>query len=375
MKKRKLICVVTGYKGGNYGTKLQSTALCKFFELHGCEVLILEEFKCKSFLILHPTILLNRIMCKINRKKTRKFFDPSVYEISEKRNLRLKMYEADIYKPIRINKLSQWNNLKKCKSIFVVGSDIIWQPSFGPPGYYFLDFTYRSSLTKYSYATSIGANELPKKYYKLYRKYLNDFNGVSVREQKAADMLNAIVDIKVIQRIDPTLLHTPEFWNKFADKAQIPDKIKPGQFIFCYFVMDDKRYWEYVSKVVNSTGYTAAVLPMHHNDEKQPYHIITEGTPYEFLWLIKNAAFICTDSFHVCAFSLNYKKEFYLLRRSRKDEDAKYDDFFERYGLTDRTVTDESKFIRNKEIDFESAHLKLDEDRKTAYEYISSMLN
>ena len=372
--KNKTVCVVTGYKGGNYGTKLQSTALCKFFEKKGYQTYILNSFKSYAFYLLHPYVLYNRLMCKLNRKKTVQFFDPSVYEIGQQRQEMLRKYEEKVYHPLTIDTLRSWNAFKKNNPIMVVGSDIIWQPAFGPPGYYFLDFTFHSGLRKFSYATSIGANELPKEYHKYYRRYLDDFTGVSVREQKAADMLNEIVDTTVIQRIDPTLLHRPDFWDTFSNQAVVPAELKQGQFIFCYFVMDDQRYWDYVKIIAQETGFKVAILPMHHIDEEQPYVVLNNGTPCEFLWLIKNSAFICTDSFHACAFSLNYRKEFYLLRRKRKDEDAKYNDFFARYGLEDRVVENETMFTRKPDIDYKTAHKRLEEDRIKAYQFIDEML-
>ena len=126
--------------------------------------------------------------------------------------------------------------------------------------------------------------------------------------------------------------------------------------------------------VQQKTGMELVVLPMHKRDEDAGYTTILDGTPYEFVWLIKNAAFICTDSFHACAFSLNYSKEFYLLRRMRKDEDSKYDDFLTRYGLEGRCITDESQFVRMPEIDYKKAHSQLAQDRQKAYAYISQIL-
>ena len=369
------ICVVTGYEGENYGTKLQSTALCKYFEQMGYSTMILNKFRVMPWFLLHPNLLINRLINYMHIKRNRAFFEPSPYTISKNRNYRLHQYEKENYNILTINKYSIWKEILKSKCHFIVGSDIIWQPSFGIPGKWFLDFTYHTKLRKFSYATSIGANELPKKYFPYYRKYLSEFSAIGVREKKAVILLKSIIDQEVVNVIDPTLLHDVTFWDQYAVKAKIPKGIKEGAFIFCYFVMDDFRYWEYMKLVAKKSKLQIVVLPMHVRDEQTPYTIITDGTPYEFVWLIKNAAFICTDSFHACAFSLNYKKEFYLLRRARKDEDAKYDDFFERYGLKERNIKDETVFIRNKNIDYVTAHKQLKVDRQFAYEFISRALD
>lgn len=43
------ICVVTGFTGENYGTKLQSTALCRYFEQIGYDTVILNGFYWQMF--------------------------------------------------------------------------------------------------------------------------------------------------------------------------------------------------------------------------------------------------------------------------------------------------------------------------------------
>ncbi len=379
------IIVVTGFRGGNYGTKLQSTALCKYFEKLGYNTSILEKFSYKGYFIKHPDIGIARILKRtLSRNDTKKFFDDKEhYYYSKERENKLANYDETVYNPVTIATGDQYSNLLSNNAIFVVGSDIIWQPAMGVPGYWFLDFIYHTKLKRFSYATSIGANELPKKYYRYYKKYLSKFSAIGVRERTAVKLLEPIVKREVIQVIDPTLLHDTVFWDQFANKASFSNFcINPHQYVFCYFVMHDARYWEYMKLVRNyldsnpeTKEYKIVVLPMHKMDEEQPYTVITEGTPYEFVYLIKNASFIVTDSFHVCAFSLNYKKEFYLLRRARKDEDSKYDDFFSSYGLTGRSIENENVFVRKQRIDYEEAHMKLAEDRAFAYEFINKALS
>ena len=138
--------------------------------------------------------------------------------------------------------------------------------------------------------------------------------------------------------------------------------------------MNDPRYWEYVKIVKDAVGLQVIVLPMHEQDELQPYTIVSDGTTYEFLWLIKNASLICTDSFHACVVSLIYHKEFYLLRRSRKAENAKYDDLLRQYRLEDRLVNDEHSFIRKSKIDYSYVDEQLEKDRESANGYLKQTL-
>ena len=374
MKTQK-ICIVTSHNCMNYGSGLQATALYKYIESKGFDVILLNQWRVYQQMLYHPSLLYNRICVILNRRNERKFFSSS-YQISEERKNKIKQYEEHILEIKSVSYFTnrQWNETVKEKTCFVAGGDIIWNPARGYPSKFFLDFAYCSHLKMFSYASSVGEKFLPKKYYRAYRKYLSAFDHIGVRERSAACMIEKIIHKPVETVLDPTLLMDSIFWDFYADKAEISISIDNKGYVLCYFVMNDPRYWDYVRSIKEETGLQIIVLPMHNSHENQPYSIIYDGAPCEFVWLIKNAAFICTDSFHACAFALNYKKEFYLLRRARKSEDDKFDDFLSRYGLTDRNVKDESRFIRKTYIDYEEAHKRLQEDRQKSFKYLDTAL-
>lgn len=367
------IYILTFGGGINYGSCLQATALCRKFNELGYDASIVTRFAVPSVFIRHPQLFLVRMINKFHSDAREKFFNSVPYEVSPERKHRLELFEHEHIKTIDIIENKQWNNIVKNNGIFVVGSDIIWQPALGYPGRNFLDFAYYYGVKMFSYASSFGAKQLPEKYYSLYRKYLSAYVGVSVREKTAARMLGDITGIDVKNVVDPTLLLERKEWDVISQQAVLSINIPP-KYILCYFVMEDPRYWEYIRKVYDNTKIPVIVLPMHFLDETQPYSIIKDGSPYEFIWLIKNAEIVFTDSFHACVFSIIYEKEFYLLRRSRKDEDAKYDDFLTRYGLISRQISDESVFNRESNINFETAKTNIAKDRFYSIEYIKSCL-
>lgn len=369
----KNIYILTFGGGINYGSCLQATALARKFEELGYDVSFVTRFAVPSVFIRHPQLFLVRVVNKLHSGERERFFNSVPYEVSSERKHRIELYEREHTKTVEITDNKQWKDIVRNKSIFVVGSDIIWQPALGYPGRNFLDFAYYSGLKMFSYASSFGSKQLPAKYYSLYRKYLNAYAGVSVREKSAANMLKNITGIDVKNVVDPTLLLERKDWDVFAERAKLSVDV-PAKYILCYFVMDDSRYWRYISIVRNTTNLPVVVLPMHCSDETQPYTIIKDGTPYEFIWLIKNAEFVFTDSFHACVFSTIYEKEFYLMRRSRKDEDAKYDDFLIRFGLSSRQIKDETVFRRDSNLNFDTARDNIVEDRLYSIKYIENCL-
>lgn len=369
------ICVVTWYSSSNYGTQLQAASLCKYLEGKGMDVYILHKFKVKKYMFKHPRMLISRIKMKLHTKEKDKFFHPVSYEVIPEQHKNINRYVKDNFKPIDINSAEQWNNIIKEKWTFITGSDIIWQPALGSPNKMFLDFAMYEDLPRIAYASSTGAKTLPEKYYKDYKRLLSGFRAISTREQNSASFFSELLGRKVYKVIDPTLLHDKEFWDTFAAKAKI-ESVPKGKYILCYFVMNDPRYWEYMKMVKEKcSDHTIIVLPMHHEDEAQGYFTFTTGTAYEFIRLISEADYIVTDSFHAGVFSFIYDKEFYILKRARSDEDEKFNDFVDRYGLRNRIITDESKFERIEEHDYSEGKLQLQKDREFAYDFLKNALD
>ena len=370
----KKICVVTWYKSPNYGTQLQSASLCSYLKEQGLDVYILHSFKVKEYLAKHPSLLISRVKMKLHTKEKEKFFHPVAYEVTPEQQKNIDRYISDNFKPLDITTMAQWKKIIDEKWMFITGSDIIWQPALGAPNKMFLDFAMYEKLPRIAYASSTGAKELPQKYYKDYKRLLKGFRAISTREQNSADFFSELLGRKVHKVIDPTLLHDKDFWDGFADRAQLGDLINK-KYILCYFVMDDPRYWEYVKKVADTApDAEIVVLPMHYSDEKSEYTVIKTGTAYEFISLIKNSMFIVTDSFHAAVFSFIYDKEFYVLKRARSDEDEKFNDLVNKYGLSHRIVTDESAFERNTDSDYSDGKKVLEKDRKFAYAFLDKAL-
>jgi len=372
INKMKKAYILTFFYGTNYGSKLQATALKMYLESLGYDVCFIKTFWDVKYLLKHPLLLYTRIQNLIHRREANSFFETEKYEISEERKKRIAQYNDRYLNYITIKKHSQWLEILKEDPIFIAGSDIIWQPALGYPEKYFLDFAYYTKCKKFSYASSVGSKQLPPKYSKYYKKYLESFDAVSVRETATAELLKKYTDKEIVKVIDPTLLLSRYDWDAVCDNAVIPRSLISGEYILCYFVMNDKRYWEYINKVKEATQKTIAVLPMHDQDEKQPYEIITEGTPREFIWLIKNACFVVTDSFHASVFSYIYKKELYVLKRRRDDEDEKYNDLLTRYSMNDRLVKDETRFERI--MDFTYNYTRLHMDQEKAKDFIKIAL-
>ena len=339
--------IVTFYNGLNYGSMLQAAALHKVLRKLGVESRFLDRFQVMTFILVHPSLLVTRVHRKLTETRRKRFFLPTDYVKTKEKQNRLAEFEVEETPVISFTDHRLWRGAIHRRTVFIAGSDITWNPANGIPGKYFLDFAVAAGLPCFSYAASIGAKALPKKWGQRYRHLLGEYLAVGVREHESIALLRPYYDGHIEQVVDPTLLLTAVEWDVFANKAALSVNVKPDSYILCYFVMDDDRYWDYAKHVQDYFCLPVIVLPMHAADGVgQNWIRVEDAAPYEFVWLVKNATVVLTDSFHACSFCLTYEKEFYLLRRERKAEDSKYNDFLSRYSLESRVVTNESHFER-----------------------------
>ena len=70
--------------------------------------------------------------------------------------------------------------------------------------------------------------------------------------------------------------------------------------------------------------------------EKLDYYLLDPG---EFIWIIKHAQIVLTDSFHCAAFSIIFHQQFWVFERKDKelkDMFSRMETMLSRFGLTDR---------------------------------------
>ena len=195
----------------------------------------------------------------------------------------------------------------------IVGSDQLWLPVNVVSDYYTLNWV-SDNINKISYATSFGISKIPDKYADEYKKFLSRINYLSVREESGKKICDEYgITSKVV--CDPTILLTKDEWEQEA----VQERIIPDKYILCYFLGSNIEHRKFAEKLKKKTGYK--IVSLNHADEYVKYSdTFADITPYdigprEWINLIKNAEYVCTDSFHGTVFSLLFNKTFFDFRR------------------------------------------------------------
>lgn len=262
----------------------------------------------------------------------------------------------------------------------VVGSDQLWRPSNIVGCYFTLEFV-PDNIKKIAFSTSFGVPEIPKQLHKHAKNYLSRIEHISVREDSGADIVKAESGREAKVVCDPTMMLTSEDWMHIQQEKPIAD----GKYILMYLMGDNPEQREFVKKLKEKSG--CRVIGLLHGatyisyDEdvavEKPFNV----GPSEFVNLIRNAEYVCTDSFHCCVFSILNSTKFFAFRRW--PDDSKFSANDRLYTLLKFTDLD-SRMLMGTEnidqciadhIDFKDVLEKVAVRRKESMDYLTNALD
>lgn len=270
---------------------------------------------------------------------------------------------------------------EKCKdySNVLVGSDQLWLPVNVVADYYTLNWV-PDNVNKISYATSFGVSTVPEKYKGEYKKFLDRINYLSVREEAGCKLVKELSSNEATLVCDPTLLLTKDEWMEI----QREEPIIKEKYILCYFLGSNIEHRKFAERLKEETG--CKIVSLNHADEYVKYSdIFADETPYdvgpaEWINLIRNAEYVCTDSFHGTVFSLLNNKKFFTFRRysnsSKVSTNSRIDSLLNIVDLHDRLLNGDEEILDciEKQSDYEQVNKKLDEFRKESKEFLKKSI-
>lgn len=272
---------------------------------------------------------------------------------------------------------------EKCKdySSVLVGSDQLWLPVNVVADYYTLNWV-PDDVNKISLATSFGVSTVPDKYKENYKKFLNRIDNLSVRESAGVKLVSELSDKEATLVCDPTLLLTKQEWMEIQKK----ERIIKDKYILCYFLGNNIEHRKFAERLKEKTGYK--IVSLNHADEYVKYSdIFADETPYdigpaEWINLIRNAEYVCTDSFHGTVFSLINNTKFFTFERysnknSKVSTNSRIYSLLEIVNLKERILsgTENVENVLKYDIDFDKVNDKLADFRNESKNFLEKALN
>lgn len=307
------IGIITITAGQNLGNRLQNYALQEFLKSleTDCNVITLDYVPHYTMqdTSTSPIKRLLELYSKMSIEDV--FFD--VASILKRRNLRNLNAEKEARLKSAFNKFNQRyvnltgkieaDNLLSEESYvcdyYICGSDQIWNPYWegSIPFYYGTHFPKDKVL---AYAASFGVENLPDSCKAFVKKQLDRISKISCRENSGCELVKQLTGKNVPVVLDPVFLLSRNEW---CEKLQLEKKVgKP--YILKYFLEGETREaHKYAGQMVKKYGYEIKSVLM--NTDKESIYC----DPKDFVELIMNAEFVCTNSFHALAFSLIFHKK------------------------------------------------------------------
>lgn len=366
MHKMKKIAIMTWYKYRNFGTALQCAALSEKLRKMGFSPSVISyNTSVNKYIFPELESNWNTLISFLRQRLDRSY---SSAEREEKFNdfLMKRISETELKK-----NYSELYELNKEFDTFICGSDQVWSPTRSFDDKYYLSFVNESN-NKISYAPSFGTNTINNnEQKKIIKGLLSRFNHISVREKTGARIVEELVEDTPEVVVDPTLLLTADEWANYVDEQSVK-KIE-GEYILCYFLGNQKKYIKNVKKISKQFKIPYYIIPTNRINDS--HFVPFEVGPAEFVSLIKNAKYVCTDSFHGMIFSINFGVQFSVYKRfkdsSKTAENSRIYDMLSTLNLNDRLEED----CFNRHISYEQVQNKIIEQRNMSSLFLQTAID
>ena len=218
----------------------------------------------------------------------------------------------------------------------ICGSDQVWNPDItGGDLSYFLDFC-DETTRRVAYAPSFGLSEFSDEFINRIRGELEKFHALSVREAPGQELVSKLTGREVPLVCDPTLLMDADDWTKLEK----PHPAAEGEYVFYYTILSSGKLWNQCKAFAKARGLKIVAVggnPLKQRRQKDDFiRYAVDIDPEEWLYLLHHARYVFTNSFHGTAFSINYRRDFYVEFSSRTN--SRLEQITRMLGLTDRIV-------------------------------------
>lgn len=312
-----MIGVCLKYMMRNYGSQLQARATIQVLEDMGLKYEILQYnkkgiiFKLKALPRIFNPVFVNDKLLSLQKKR-------NLREVPQVK-IRNSLFDAYCEKHFVAHTVcvDYYNELQKKAEKYdavITCSDQLWSPAGLGTNFYNLMFV-PQNVRKISFASSFGVSKIPSYQIRRTKEYLNRIEFISVRENQGQKIVKNLIGRDVPVLMDPVFVYTKQEWEKLVPLENIYD----FPYILTYFLGDNIQFRKRVEDFAKQKGLKIVAIKFSNSyleydkcfGDIAPFDI----DPDKFLNLIRGASYICTDSFHGCAFSIICEKPVAIFNR------------------------------------------------------------
>lgn len=338
------IGIITYHFAGNYGAVLQCYALNEYLNTYGHDVKVINcitpkqgdnnsMYRKNSNL---KSILKNILLLPFHKSRKIRF-----QRFNQFRNNNLKLTQL-------VESVDELKNIIEIEKFdyIISGSDQVFNPNIYDFEPTFL-YPFKTRSKKIGYAVSIG--KATSEQLNEYSEWIKDFSCISVREESAAERLS-LFSKEITTVIDPVFLLNKLQWESICTK-------KTKHYVLGYYI--NTKYRDQCLKISKKIAkqLNLELIIVDARISKAVFYntVISHAGPKEFVELVMNADFICTDSFHGTSFSILLEKPFVCFEPRKKSLDTRKTNLCKNIGLENHICyLDDSINICLETINYES---------------------
>lgn len=366
------ILLTTLFSGYNFGSSLQAYATKSLIEELGYSSSLVARkslIKGRDFRIGKLIHIVTRTLLTFNMRTLKAYKKSYGKQFIGDAENKFDLFEETFLKPEHLTWKGLQNKAKKSRAC-IAGSDQIWDPTslYVDPLYY---LRFASQSKRISFATSMGYDYVLDSNKKKIKKWLNEFNAISVREESGVKLIKDLCGRDVEQLLDPTLLINGDDWRK-----KLGIYPKEENYILAYFLDEpSSSAKKLICRLKEILNCDVVAIPYIHDDMSYADKTVASG-PIEFVNLVNNAQVVITDSFHGTAFSVNLHTPFYVFNRNNtsvRSQQTRISSLLDLLNLKERFEPHQE--IKDIDVDFSSVDRILNSERKKASDFLKCSIN
>lgn len=367
--------ILTFHNAHNFGAVLQAYALKTCVKQLGHDVRIV-NYRNPKIQSVYPKYLPPKFTVKdINPKRWKQFIYDTLRGIYGQKEWakRWQAFEAFINGPLLEGdvKRIEMQDFKDLRlDAYLLGSDQIWSSflmgALDPV--YFGDFKTTEKII--SYAASLANGSIAEEEEEAFRRLTQKIDILSVREEKLAENLKRITGRQVETTIDPTLLLEAEDYEQLLPE-KLTRKLPDEPYIFAYFVVEEQPVADCADALSKCMHMPVIELHCYHMPECSEENQYADLGPAEFLYYIKHAEYVVTNSFHGTVFSILYQRKFFSVYK----KNGRVDNLLGFLEIPQRHVEKPEQMNPEEKIDYAKVHEKLAEYREASIQFLRESLS
>ena len=347
------IGILTHHYVGNFGAVLQTDALVRILKENCSDA----EIEVINYKVLNHYIRSNSRFFHYKKEDTYLSYIQKLHLLKSFHEFRKSL---PVSKPV---KNAHDINLKEF-NLIIIGSDEVW--NYEDQAYSPIKFGVDIKSPHITYSASIGGSSLSDSSIpEAVKLGIPSFMDISVRDRRTNKLVKKLVYKDVIETLDPVYLYD----YKLNVRGKILQWVKKKPYILIYDCKLTADQIRLICLYAEKKGYNILGA-----GEFQRWYTTTDTinvTPYEWVYLFKNALGIVTGTFHGTSFAIKYNRPFaaYLTETNRAN---KVSSILSEFGLESQIVSTEDNIIDvlTKNIDYREVNKIFELKKQISIEYL-----